>query len=149
MHQLTSPTDSLKLLLEKANAARTTNPKSNHANNVVNFVQCNRLLLDIVVLFPISARMLCFLMDYPTALKMLTSLNTLRSLRMGKYQLKKKIEKKKAELKKALQNLICPWFLFRYSQSKWVAEQLVLRARTQGLPVVIYRLGTKRDSNYF
>lgn len=28
-----------------------------------------------------------------------------------------------------------------YSQSKWVAEQLVLRARTQGLPVVIYRLG--------
>lgn len=99
--------------------------------------------------FPISARMLCFLMDYPTALKMLTSLNTLRSLRMGKYQLKKKIEKKKAELKKALQNLICPWFLFRYSQSKWVAEQLVLRARTQGLPVVIYRLGTKRDSDHF
>lgn len=101
--------------------------------------------------FPISARMLCFLMDYPTALKMLTSLNTLRSLRMGKYQRFnwKKKEKKRAELKKALQNLMCPWFLFRYSQSKWVAEQLVLRARTQGLPVVIYRLGTKRESNDF
>ena len=29
----------------------------------------------------------------------------------------------------------------RYAQSKWVAEQLVLRAKARGLPVVIYRLG--------
>ena len=30
-----------------------------------------------------------------------------------------------------------------YSQSKWVAEQLVLRAQSRGLPVVIYRPGEK------
>ncbi|WP_050526991.1 non-ribosomal peptide synthetase [Pseudorhodobacter aquimaris] len=29
-----------------------------------------------------------------------------------------------------------------YNQSKWVAEQLVMQARTRGLPVAIYRLGS-------
>ena len=29
-----------------------------------------------------------------------------------------------------------------YSQSKWVAEQLVRRAMSRGLPAAIYRLGT-------
>lgn len=28
-----------------------------------------------------------------------------------------------------------------YSQSKWVAEQLISRAGQKGVPVVIYRLG--------
>lgn len=28
-----------------------------------------------------------------------------------------------------------------YSQSKWVAEQLMTRARDRGMPVTIYRLG--------
>ena len=28
-----------------------------------------------------------------------------------------------------------------YSQSKWVAEQLVTKARNRGLPATIYRLG--------
>jgi len=28
-----------------------------------------------------------------------------------------------------------------YSQSKWVAEQLVVRAMNRGLPAAIYRLG--------
>ena len=28
-----------------------------------------------------------------------------------------------------------------YSQTKWVAEMLVQKARSRGLPVVIYRLG--------
>ena len=31
-----------------------------------------------------------------------------------------------------------------YSQSKWVSEQLVQRAKSRGLPVVIYRLGTNK-----
>ncbi|XP_013419834.1 uncharacterized protein LOC106180401 [Lingula anatina] len=36
-----------------------------------------------------------------------------------------------------------------YSQSKWVAEQLVLKARSRGLPVAIYRLGNlSGDSKY-
>lgn len=87
--------DSLKLLLEKANAVRTTNPKQPRSWNRITQITL-LTLFNVIVLclilwscFPISARMLCFLMDYPTALKMLTSLNTLRSLRMGKYQLKK------------------------------------------------------------
>ena len=98
--------DSLKLLLEKANAVRTTNPKQPRSWNRITQITLLTLFNVIVFClilwscFPISARMLCFLMDYPTALKMLTSLNTLRSLRMGKYQRfnwKKKKEKSRAE----------------------------------------------------
>ena len=39
--------------------------------------------------------------------------------------------------------------LIRYSQTKWVAEQLVARAGKRGLPIAIYRLGEVLFTFYF